>query len=85
MDPIFKRIKKAKDTSSTIAISLLGIFPTDIPTHVHRDSRWDPVALITTASKVMVLPVVMYGCESSSRGLSTKESMLLNCGAGDDS
>ena len=37
------------------------------------------------SSKVMVLPVVMYGCESSSRGLSTKESMLLNCGAGDDS
>ena len=31
--------------------------------------------------KVMVFPVVMYGCES----LSTKELMLLNCGVGEDS
>ena len=32
--------------------------------------------------KVMVFPVVMYGCE---RGLSAEELMLLNCGAGEDS
>ena len=32
--------------------------------------------------KVMVFPVVMYGCE---RGLSDEELMLLNCGAGEDS
>ena len=31
--------------------------------------------------KAMVFPVVMYGCER----LSTKELMLLNCGAGEDS
>ena len=30
--------------------------------------------------KAMVFPVVMYGCES----WSTKEFMLLNCGAGED-
>ena len=30
--------------------------------------------------KAMVFPVVMYGCE-----LSTKELMLLNCGVGEDS
>ena len=43
--------------------------------------------------KAMVFPVVMYGCESwtikkaekKKRKLSTKELMLLNCGAGEDS
>ena len=36
--------------------------------------------------KAMVFPVVMYGCESwTVRRLSTKELMLLNCGAGEDS
>ena len=33
--------------------------------------------------KAMVLPVVMYGCESWTIKLSTKELMLLNCGAKD--
>ena len=36
--------------------------------------------------KVMVFPVVMYGCESwTVRKLSTEELMLLNCGIGEDS
>ena len=36
--------------------------------------------------KVMVFPVVMYGCESwTVRKLSTEELMLLNCGVGEDS
>ena len=36
--------------------------------------------------KVMVFPVVMYGCESwTVKKLSTKELMLLNCGVGEDS
>ena len=35
--------------------------------------------------KDMVLPVVMYGCESwTIRKLSTEELMLLNCGVGED-
>ena len=34
--------------------------------------------------KVMVFPVVRYGCESWRR-LSTKELMRLNCGVGEDS
>ena len=34
--------------------------------------------------KAMVFPVVMYGCESWTRGLSA-ELMLLNCGVGEDS
>ena len=35
--------------------------------------------------KVMVFPVVMYGCESwIKRKLSTEELMLLNCGVGED-
>ena len=36
--------------------------------------------------KVMVFPVVMYGCESwTVKKLSAKELMLLNCGVGEDS
>ena len=34
--------------------------------------------------KAMVFPVVMYGCESWLRKLSTEELMLLNCGVGED-
>ena len=36
-------------------------------------------------TKAMVFPVVMYGCESWTIKLSAEESMLLNCGVGDDS
>ena len=35
--------------------------------------------------KAMVYPVVMFGCESWTIKLSPEESMLLNCGVGDDS
>ena len=35
--------------------------------------------------KTMVFPAVMYGCESWTIKLSTEESMLLNCGVGEDS
>ena len=35
--------------------------------------------------KGMVFPVIMYGCESWTIKLSTKELMLLNCGVGEDS
>ena len=36
--------------------------------------------------KAVVLPVVMYGCESwTVKKLSTEELMLLNCGIGEDS
>ena len=35
--------------------------------------------------KVMVFPVVMYGCESwTVRSLAAEELMLLNCGVGED-
>ena len=36
--------------------------------------------------KAMVLPVVMYGCESwTVKKADAKELMLLNCGVGEDS
>ena len=36
--------------------------------------------------KAMIFPVVMYGCESLTiKKAETKELMLLNCGAGEDS
>ena len=35
--------------------------------------------------KAMVFPAVMYGCESWTVKLSTRELVLLNCGVGEDS
>ena len=36
--------------------------------------------------KYMVFPGIMYGCESwTTKNLSTKELVLLNCGVGEDS
>ena len=36
--------------------------------------------------KVMIFPVVMYGCESwTIKKADTEELMLLNCGVGEDS
>ena len=35
--------------------------------------------------KAMDFPVVMYGCESWTIKLSTKELMLFNCGVGENS
>ena len=35
--------------------------------------------------KAMAFPVVMYGYESWTKKLNTKELMLLNCGVGEDS
>ena len=45
------------------------------------------ITLLTTVHliKVMVFPVVMYGCESWTIKLSAEELMLLNCGVGEDS
>ena len=51
----------------------------------HSKSR--DVTLLTEVhlAKAMVIPVVMYGCESWTIKLSTKELMLLNYGVGGDS
>ena len=51
-------------------------------------SRDSTLPRMVSLVKAMVFPVVMYGCESwtlSLRKLSTEESMLLNCGVGEDS
>ena len=44
------------------------------------------ITLLTTIHliKVMVFPVVMYGCKSWTIKLSAEELMLLNCGVGED-
>ena len=47
-----------------------------------RDITWPTKVHLV---KAMVFPVVMYGCESWTIKLSTEESMLLNCGVGEDS
>ena len=56
----------------TNIVSILKSRDITLPTKVH---------LVNT----MVFPVVMYGCESWTIKLSTKELMLLNCGVGEDS
>ena len=45
-----------------------------------------PLSTKVRLVKAMVLPVVMYGCESwTVKRLSAEELMLLNCGVGEDS
>ena len=71
---------KLKDTCSLEGIkvmtnlgSILKSRDITLPTKVHL-------------VKVMVFPVVMYGCESwTIKKLSAGELMLLNCGVGEDS
>ena len=49
-------------------------------------SREVPLPAKVHLVKAIVFPVVRYGCESwTIKKLSTKELMLLNCGAGEDS
>ena len=63
------------DCSHVIMTNLDGILKSRdiaLPTKVHL-------------VKAMVFPVVMYGCESWTIKLSTKELMLLTCGVGEDS
>ena len=52
--------------------SILKIRDITLPTNVHL-------------VKAMVFPVVMYGCESWTIKLSTKELVLLSHGVGEDS
>ena len=46
------------------------------------ESEWEKVHVV----KIMVFPVVMYGCESwTGKNLRAEELMPLNYGAGEDS
>ena len=48
-----------------------------------RDITWQTKVCLV---KVMVSPVVMYGCESwTMRKAERRKLMLLNCGVGEDS
>ena len=48
------------------------------------NSRDITLSTMVRLVKVLVFPVVMYGCESWTK-LSAKELMLLTCGVGEDS
>ena len=64
--------------------SLEGKAMTDLNTVVK--SRDSTLLTKVRVVKVMVFPVVMYGCESwSLKRLSTEELMFSNCGAREDS
>ena len=68
-------VKRCLLLGRKIMINLGSIFKSrdiTLPTKVHL-------------VKVMVFPVIMYGCELDCEKLSTEELMLLNCGAGEDS
>ena len=50
--------------------------------------KWKDITLSTKVHlvKAMVVPVVMYGCESwTIKKAEHQKTMLLNCGAGEDS
>ena len=58
-----------------------------VMTSLDRILKSRDITLLTKVClvKAMVLPVVMYGCESWILKLSAEELMLLNCGVGEDS
>ena len=58
-----------------------------IMTHIDRILKNRDITLPTKVClvKAMVFPVIVYGCESWTIKLSTKELMLLNCGVEEDS
>ena len=59
-----------------------------VMTHIDRLLKSKDTTLTTKVHlvKVLVFPVVMYGCESwTTKKVSSEESMLLNCGVGKDS
>ena len=65
------------------------IDPIITPMLMKRKKKSRDITLLTKVHlvKVMVFPVVMYGCESWTikKKLSTEELMLLNCGVGEES
>ena len=72
----------------TAAMKLKDAYSLEVMTNLDSILKSRDITLPTKVHLVMamVFPVVMYGCESLTiKKAETKELMLLNCGAGEDS
>ena len=86
-DFIFLGSKITADGDCSHEIKRHSLFERKVMTNLGSILKSRDITLPTKVHlvKAMVFPVVMYGCESWTIKLSTKELMLLNCGVGEDS
>ena len=87
-DFIFGGSRVTADGDCSHEIKRRSLLGRKVKTNLDSIFKSRDIALSTKVHliKVMVFPVVMYGCESwTVRRLSTEELMLLNCGVGEDS
>ena len=87
-DFIFGGSRVTADGDCSHEIKRRSLLGRKVKTNLDSIFKSRDIALSTKVHliKVMVFPVVMYGCESwTVRRLSAKELMLLNCGVGEDS
>ena len=86
-DFIFLRSKIPADGDCSHEIKRCLLLGRKIITNLDSILKSRDINLLTKVHlvKAMTFPVVMYGCESWTIKLNTKELMLLNCGVGEDS
>ena len=86
-DFIFLSSRITADGDCSHEIKRCLLFERKAMTNLDGILKGRDITLLTDVCRIkaMVFPVVMYGCESWTIKLSTKELMLLNCGVGEDS
>ena len=86
-DFIFLGSKITADGDCSHEIKRHLLLGRNVMTNLESILKCTDITLLTKVHlvKAMVFPVVMYGCESWTRKLSTEELMLLNFGVGEDS
>ena len=87
-DFIFGGSKITADGNCSLEIKRRLLFGRKVMTNLDSILKSRDISLLTKVClvKAMILPVVMYGCESwTVKKLSSEELMLLNCGVEEDS
>ena len=87
-DCIFRGSKITTDGDCSHGIKRCLLLGRNAITNLDSILKSRDITLLTKVClvKAMVFPVVMYGCESwAVKKLSSEESMVLNCGVGEDS
>ena len=87
-DFIFLGSKITADGDCSHEIKRRLVLGRKVMTNIHSILKSRDITLLTKVHlvKAMVFPVVMYGCESwTVKKAECQESMLLNCGVGEDS
>ena len=86
-DFILRSSKITSDGDCSHEIKKHLLFGRKVMTNLDRIFKSRDITLLTKVClvKAMIFPVVMYGCETWTIKLSSKELMLLNCDVGGDS